>query len=103
MSSLLQHDGEIVGNKVVLKMYKITKKDYNETDSEPFLCHKCSRYHPILYKVSRRPIGMFGHFVVFRYNGAEHVPDLSIPIAVEKLPKDAKAMSVEDCAKYWHS
>lgn len=54
-----------------------------------------------LYRVFRKPAGMFGCWVVFRWNGAEHVPDLSVPIGVKKLPRDAQALSNEEASRYW--
>lgn len=54
-----------------------------------------------LYRIFRRPVGMWGCWVVFRYNGAEHVPDLSVPIGVEKLPRGAKPLTNEEAAQYW--
>jgi hypothetical protein len=44
---------------------------------------------------------MCGCWVVFRYNGEEHVPDLSVPISVDTLPRDARPMSIEDTIKTW--
>ena len=106
MSSLLQHDGETRGNRVVLKMYRILvdKDDLGrEQDAETFLCGRCGSKHAVIYKVARRPVGMWGCWVEFRYNGAVHVPDLSVPIGVEKLPRDAERMGEEAMVKYWHS
>lgn len=54
-----------------------------------------------LYRIWRKPAGMFGCWVVFRYNGEEHVPDLSIPIGVDKLPRDAEPLTDEEAASYW--
>ena len=56
---------------------------------------------PKLYEVYRKPAGTFGCWVVFRWNNEEHVPDLSVPISVTKLPHDAKPISDDDAAKYW--
>lgn len=109
MSSLLQHDGEIRGNRVVLKMYLVKKeKDpasgiLREEDAETALCLSCHRPHAVLYKVARRPVGMLGCWVQFRWNGEVHAPDLSIPIRVERLPRDAERMAPAEAAAYWHS
>lgn len=54
-----------------------------------------------IWTAVRKPCGMFGCWVVFRYNGKEHVPDLSVPISVFKLPRDAKPMSIENTIKTW--
>lgn len=56
---------------------------------------------PKLYAIYRRPIGMFGCWVVFRWNNAERVPDLSVPIHVAKLPRDAKPLSDSESTSYW--
>ena len=56
---------------------------------------------PRLYEVYRKPAGTFGCWVVFRWNNEEHIPDLSVPISVTKLPHDAKPISDDDAAKYW--
>ena len=58
---------------------------------------------PRLWKFYRRPAGMFGCWVVFRYNGKEHVPDLSVPLQLFKMPRDAERMSDEDAIKHWRS
>jgi hypothetical protein len=54
-----------------------------------------------LYRFYRRPAGMFGVWVVFRYNGKDNVPDLSVPISLHKLPRDAKPLTDEEMRKYW--
>jgi hypothetical protein len=56
---------------------------------------------PKLYRIFRRPVGMMGCWVVFRWDNAEHVPDLSVPVTVEKLPRDAKPLTDEEAAQYW--
>lgn len=56
---------------------------------------------PRLYRCWRKPVGMFGCWVVFRYNGKEHVPDLSIPIGTEQMPRDAKPLTDDEAAGYW--
>jgi hypothetical protein len=56
---------------------------------------------PRLYRIYRRPVGMFGCWVVFRYNGREQVPDLSVPIRVLQLPRDATPLTDEEAAAYW--
>jgi hypothetical protein len=58
---------------------------------------------PKLYRIFRRPVGMWGCWVEFRYNGSVHAPDLSVPIRVEKLPRDAERLTDEEAAKYWFS
>lgn len=56
---------------------------------------------PPLYRIFRKPVGMFGCWVTFRYNGDVHAPDLSVPIRVEKLPRDAVRLTDEEAARYW--
>jgi hypothetical protein len=58
---------------------------------------------PRIWTAWRKPCGMFGCWVVFRYNGEEHVPDLSVPIATFKLPRDAQPMPIAECIAYWKS
>lgn len=115
MSSLLQFNGEIKAGKVGLLFTKIRKEYYSlnenpptgslwqEVDIDVFECPKCGREHSVLYRAWRKPRGMMGCWVIFEYNGDKHVPDLSVPISIEKIPKDAERMSIEYSAKYWHS
>lgn len=58
---------------------------------------------PVLYKFYRRPRGLFGPWVVFQYNGEMEVPDLSIPIRFEKVPKGAVRLSDDEALAYWRS
>ena len=118
MSSLLQHHGgrSTDGRKVELICYLVTKgknwdkhngpdaynpspegvtfTDYAETDQDG---------RPKLYRFYRRPKGMFGCWVVFQYNNADHVPDLSCPLAMLKLPRDAKPLTAEESTAHWKS
>lgn len=124
MSSLLQFNGAIGKKGVQLQAYRvervwtkgsydcpryfypwsvphtITIRTWSYSDREVELehCPQCDREHPKLYGFWRRPRGMFGCWVVFRYLGEEHVPDLSIPIQLEKLPRDAKPLPLT----LWH-
>lgn len=54
-----------------------------------------------IWTAPRVPCGIFGPWVVFRYNGEEHVPDLSCPISISKLPRDAKPMGMAECLEAW--
>ena len=115
MSSLMQFTGTIERTRGVgLEFYRVIPNErYNNadgtpstiggTDAEVIACPQCGRTHPQLYVAYRKPKGMFGCWVVFRYNGADHVPDLSVPIATLELPKDAKPLTVEQNAARWHS
>lgn len=118
MSSLLQHHGgrSKDGRKVELLCYPVKKgeqwekycgKDaYNPNPNSTTFCDPVeldTSGNPHLYRFYRRPVGLCGHWVVFRYNGSEHVPDLSIPIALHKLPRDAEKLTDEESVKYWKS
>lgn len=122
MSSILQHHGSTTSKQkhgyVELLFYLVHKTQdwerYNGpnaykpnpnsttfcADSEPIEIRP-GKFVPQLYRVWRKPVGMFGHFVVFRYLGEEHVPDLSVPIATFKLPRGAEALTPGEMLKYW--
>lgn len=95
MSSLLQFHGSITRRGVGLEFYHV--------DHEEVACPLCGRSHPQLFIAYRKPRGTWGHWVVFMYNGEEHVPDLSVPIEVDKLPRDAKPVNFYENARSWHS
>lgn len=119
MSSLLQHHGgrSADGRKIELLFCPVVKgadwEKYNGpgsyspnpdgttfcADAETFM-HD-GKVYARLYRVYRRPVGMFGCWVVFRYNGAEHVPDLSGPISILRLPRDARPLTDAECVAYW--
>lgn len=61
------------------------------------------KFYPRIWTFVRKPRGMFGCWVVFWFNGKENVPDLSCPMGLFKLPKDAKPMDNETCIKTWKS
>lgn len=123
MSSLLQFGGQVTRAGVHLQFVKVVKGEqwerYNGpgayqpspdstvfTEDDPahtYTCQQCGRVHARIYVAVRKPAGMFGVWVVFRYNGEEHVPDLSIPISTFKLPRDARPLSDEESSKVWHS
>ena len=117
MSSLLQFSGNISKKGVQLqaslvkkvwttsrytlahdRSITITSFSYSYKDVETEHCLTCNRDHAKLYGFWRKPLGMWGQWVVFRYNGEIHTPDLSIPLSLEVLPRDAKPISLE----YWH-
>lgn len=75
----------------------------HEIDVDVFICSHCHKEHARIHVAYRRPVGMLGQYVLFRYNGEEHAPDLSVPIGVTVLPRDAQPMSAADCERYWHS
>lgn len=118
MTSLLQHRGGVSadGRKVELLAYLVKRgKDweryngpnsYNPNpDSTTFtdICEKTVSGNPVLYRFFRRPKGMFGPWVIFEYNGKEHIPDLSVPLALFKLPRDATRMTDKEIETYWKS
>lgn len=121
MSSLLQFSGDTSARGVGLQFVLVTKDEptwskycgpesYNPSpesttftkDVDTYACNTCGRTHARIHVAYRKPAGMWGCWVVFRYNGAEHVPDLSVPISVFRLPKDAKPLSDDDSSKIWH-
>jgi hypothetical protein len=116
MSSLMQHTGEVSNGKVELHAYLVTKgKDWEKyngpdaykpsPDSTTFTDYAelDSSGNPHLYRFWRKPAGMFGCWVVFRYNGGEHVPDLSVPISLFKMPRDAEKLSDAESVAHWKS
>jgi hypothetical protein len=118
MSSLLQHHGgrSADGRRVELMCYQVKKgadwERYNgpdayqpNQDSTTFTdpVEVDGNGNPVLWRFFRKPKGMFGQFVVFRYNGEDHVPDLSVPIQLFKLPRDAERVPEEVSNNYWRS
>ena len=65
-------------------------------------CCICGKAHQQIWVAWRKPAGFWGHWTVFRYLGEEHVPDLSIPIAVPRPPRDAVKLSPRENAAAWH-
>ncbi len=57
--------------------------------------------NPHLWHFYRRPIGMLGCWVIFEYNGQDQVPDLSVPISLFKMPRDAKKLTDEESVAFW--
>lgn len=102
MSSLLQHRGRITKRGVGILGYLTKKESYGEPVEE-YTCAKCGRKHPVLYEFFRKPRGMFGCWCIFHINGKEQVPDLSIPMWLPRVPRDATKLSTEKASKYWHS
>lgn len=100
MSSMLQFDGKVGRRGVRLEFYVAWSGSGNPADTT--LCTRCDRSHPHLWYAWRKPAGIFGCWVQFRYNGETHVPDLSLPIPVFKLPRGAQRMTIEENAEAWH-
>jgi hypothetical protein len=110
MSSLLQFNGRVDTRGVHLKFVQIEKQNVQvsekvsyqrDVDTDGFYAN--GKWYARVWTCPRKPRGMFGPWVVFMYNGEEQVPDLSVPISVTKLPRDAHPLSIEECLKYWHS
>jgi hypothetical protein len=109
MNSLLQHRGPITSYGVGL----VFQRPLPIPDTFPYThvrgfddtfdCPICDKKHIKLYTAFRKPVRMCGYWVVFHYCEEEHVPDLSVPISVYKLPQDAKAMNAEAAHYYWTS
>jgi hypothetical protein len=119
MSSLLQFNGMIDRRGVGLEFIKATTiknhvfgfdQETLETwssqsieDDEKHLCTICGGLHPRIHVAFRKPVGMCGCWVQFRYNGEVNVPDLSIPITVKEYPKGAIRMNDVESSRMWHS
>jgi hypothetical protein len=119
MSSLLQHHGgrSPDGRDVELVCYLVAKGPEWEIYNGPDSFHPAwesttftvarelipGTPHPVLYRFYRRPAGMFGPWVVFRFHGREQVPDLSHPIALFRLPRGAERMTDTEARNHWAS
>lgn len=106
MTSLTQFTGpeaKIDSRGVGLLFYETHIDGHSGFDN--FVCPLCGKLHPVLHRAYRKPRGLFGPWVVFRYNGQDHMPDLSIPIKVEagELPMGSERLTDEASAIYWHS
>ena len=105
MSSLLQSSGRSVAGKHELFI--------EDADTATFTqCSICLKKHGgKLYRVWRKPAGIFGCWVLWRMNGKTHPFDLSVPIHMTKsdaawkdidhLPRDAEEVSDEESHQYW--
>lgn len=129
MSSLMQFGGKTGNKGVELQFYHVKEHgfktphftgEYNENGpiyegedyhafpessgnpTDEIFCPVCQKMHPRLWVAWRKPVGMMGVWVVFRYNGEEHVPDMSIPIATYRIPRDAKMLDEKENGEYWH-
>ena len=117
MSSMLQFGGKVSKKGAHLQFTQIAREPQYEdrdgiitqtvradyTDVDTFVCPVCGGDHAYIWVAVRKPAGMFGCWVVFRYNGEEHVPGLSIPISVDRIPRGAVKQTVEASATIWHS
>jgi hypothetical protein len=107
MSSLMQFNGKIDKKGVHLEFYLVEKKETTYgwktvKEMEPVICSVCGKEHPRLYTVARKPKGMCGCWVVFRIDGDDVVPDLSVPMRLEKMPYGAKRLTDQESSELWH-
>ena len=108
MSSLLQFDGQTGRRGVRLELtYQtigeyVPGEGYTWTMREPVPCSKCGKPHEQIHIAWRRPVDMLGCWIRFRLNGHLIAPDLSIPINVDKMPRDARPLSAEENSAAWH-
>lgn len=110
MSSLLQFSGTIDARGVGLQFVHVTPHPRelfadlasSGTPTELVSCATCGREHARIHVAYRRPCGMFGCWVLFRYLGGTHAPDLSVPIHVFQLPRGARPLSDSENAAVWH-
>jgi len=109
MSSLLQFTG-LTGHRGVRLELVLMSPDLRYPDNavlgnpvEMLDCPTCGKQHEQIHFAWRKPVGMLGCWVQFRLNGFVVAPDLSLPIKVFKLPRDAQRASAEENAKSWHS
>jgi len=131
MSSLLQFDGEVDERGVGLLFYATDNGKCYGKDLETLPCARCEGIgeyptpssppgapsqtntvcevchgrpnQSVLYRAFRKPAGMFGPWVLFRYLGETHAPDLSVPIAVPEIPRGAVRLADSEIRAYWAS
>lgn len=111
MSSLLQFGGQVSWRGVHLQCYQTKPRPEPRWADIPACgdavelvpCAKCGESHARLHIFVRKPVGMLGCWVQFRYCGAIHAPDLSVPIALFTLPRDARPVTDEENARLWHT
>lgn len=102
MSSLLQHNGPINERGVGLKFYVTDNGKCYGTERETIIGYSGRRVS-VLYEAFRKPAGMWGCWVLFRYLGETHAPDLSVPIAVPAVPRGARRLTDTETRQYWAS
>ncbi len=131
MSSLLQFNGRSDNRGVHIQCYQTTpsqkfldfpvydysksaepigtRRDYPHKDSEicgdetDVIFMPDGSHMARIWTFARKPKGMFGCWVVFRYNGKDHVPDMSCPQGMFKLPRDARPMTIAETINTWKS
>lgn len=106
MSSLMQFGGE-TGRKGVRLEFCRYVMDLDKGIEDSYLdpkveCTICGKKHIQVGMAWRKPCGMLGCWVVFRYLGEKQVPDLSVPIDVPEWPRGTHILSQEENSQYWH-
>jgi hypothetical protein len=98
----MQFNGSISRKGVELQAYLVEVESplhpCNFKPIELVPCGVCGGQHPKLYGFWRKPAGMLGCWVIFRVNGEEHLPDLSVFMELSRLPRDARPIGQE----WWH-
>ena len=94
MSSLLQSPLRVEWRGI--EIFLTLKQEQYDKDG-----HYIGR--PPLYRIWRKPAGMWGCWVLIRINGKTVPMDFSVPYEVERLPRDAKQVNRRDADKYWSS
>lgn len=107
MSSLLQFNGDVGKRGVELAFERYGKHPpygpHGPTELDPrVLCTICDKEHIQIGLAWRKPVGMLGCWVQFRYLGGLHAPDLSVPISVLDWPRGTRILDAEENSKYWH-
>lgn len=97
MSSLMQFEGRMSREKGVGLLCYLVQQD-NEFQETEYIGET---KHPVIYEFFRKPVGMWGAWVVFRYHGDTHAPDLSIPLRLVTLPKGAERVPDQAALRYW--
>lgn len=111
MGSMMQFEGKVGSKGVQLVAYLTEKyieqiKDDNgvvtlEYSSERDVEVIGETRHPVLYTFWRKPCDQMGAWTGFRYNGEVHFPDMSIPVRIQKLPRDAVRVGDQAALRYW--
>lgn len=100
----MQFGGRVDKSGVHLQAYKVDGEPwYRANEEHTFICPQCKREHARIFTFVRKPRGMFGCWVVFRYNGKDQVPDLSCPLGLSVMPRDARPLSFQESMEIWHS
>ncbi len=105
MSSLLQFSGDVSEKGIGLQFYLVHPGVpwYNSVPVVTYQCDRCKERHDRIYVAYRKPVDMVGCWVRFRINGKLLAPDLSCPIAIDKVPLGATRLTDVQSSKIWHS